>query len=374
MDVVDIINDLKSFRRKDIPYSRVLSSMCTSPHPIAVKAHQLFIETNLGDPGIFVGTWELERKLISMIGKLLHKNDCAGYICSGGTEANIQGIRSARNLKRVKKPNIVIPKSAHFSFEKIGDILGVRIKRVGLDEDYRVNTSEVEKKIDKNTIAIVGIAGTTELGQVDPIDELSEIAIEKDVKLHVDAAFGGLVIPFMDKKFPFDFELEGVSSITIDPHKMGMATIPAGGILFRDESYLRALEVETPYLTSKYQYTLTGTRPGASVASAYAVLKYLGFKGMKRIIERCLKNTILLVEEMQKLGFEPVIEPIMNVVSFKTKKAEKIKEELYKRRWVISTIKEPRAIRMVIMPHVNEEIVLNFIEEFKRVIKSINAI
>ncbi len=374
MDVVDIINDLKSFRRKDIPYSRVLSSMCTSPHPIAVKAHQLFIETNLGDPGIFVGTWELERKLISMIGKLLHKNDCAGYICSGGTEANIQGIRSARNLKRVKKPNIVIPKSAHFSFEKIGDILGVRIKRVGLDEDYRVNTSEVEKKIDENTIAIVGIAGTTELGQVDPIDELSEIAIEKDVKLHVDAAFGGLVIPFMDKKFPFDFELEGVSSITIDPHKMGMATIPAGGILFRDESYLRALEVETPYLTSKYQYTLTGTRPGASVASAYAVLKYLGFKGMKRIIERCLKNTILLVEEMQKLGFEPVIEPIMNVVSFKTKKAEKIKEELYKRRWVISTIKEPRAIRMVIMPHVNEEIVLNFIEEFKRVIKSINAI
>ncbi len=371
----EVIEELKAYRNRDIPYSRVLSSMCTVPHPIAVKAHEMFLETNLGDPGIFVGTRELESKLIGMLGELLGKRDAVGYICSGGTEANIQGIRAARNIvrkrKKVERANIVIPKTAHFSFEKIGDILAVEIRRAGIDEAYRVDVGEVENLVDDNTVAIVGIAGTTELGQIDPIEELSRLAIEMDVELHVDAAFGGLVIPFMDDPYPFDFRNEGVSSITIDPHKMGMATIPAGGVLFRDDRYIESLEIETPYLTSKTQFTLTGTRPGTGVASAYAVLRSLGYEGMRRIVRECMKNTTALVEEMGALGFEPVIEPVMNVVSFGAEKAERIKEEMYRRGWVISTIRNPRAIRFVVMPHVTEEVITNFISEFRKALSGI---
>ncbi len=367
-----MLDELRSIRQEDISYSRVLSSMCTIPHPTAVKAHELFIETNLGDPGIFAGTWKLEQKLIGMLGELLHNPNAKGYICSGGTEANIQAIRAARNLMRrerkIDRPNIVVPESAHFSFEKTGDILGVEVRRAELDEEYRVDAGSVESLVDENTIAVVGIAGTTELGQIDPIEELSRLALDFGIPLHVDAAFGGLVIPFMDKLYPFDFELEGVTSITVDPHKMGMATIPAGGILFRDEEFLNTLIVETPYLTSRHQYTLTGTRPGTGVASAYAVLKQLGFEGMKHIVDECLRVAAILVEDMTALGFEPVIEPVMNVACFKTEKAEKIKEELYRRRWVISTIRNPRAIRFVVMPHVTEEVVKNFISEFNEVL------
>ncbi|MET1124026.1 MAG: tyrosine decarboxylase MfnA [Archaeoglobaceae archaeon] len=368
---MDVLEELRVYREKDIPYSRVLSSMCTIPHPLAVEAHKMFINTNLGDPGIFVGTLELERKLISMLGELLHNRKAAGYICSGGTEANIQAIRAARNIAKVENPNVVVPKTAHFSFDKIGDLLRVEVRRAGVDEEYRVDVGEVEKLIDENTVAIVGIAGTTELGQIDPIVELSKLASERGLEMHVDAAFGGLVIPFMDDPYPFDFVNDGVSSITIDPHKMGMATIPAGGILFRDESYLRSLEVETPYLTSRTQYTLTGTRPGTGVASAYAVLKGLGFDGMRRIVKECMKNTHAIVEEMRSLDFEPVIEPVMNVVAFATEKAERIKEELYKRGWVISTIREPKAIRFVVMPHVSDEVIKNFFEVFKIVLREV---
>ena len=97
-----------------------------------------------------------------------------------------------------------------------------------LDSSFRVDTSEVEKCISKNTVAIVGTAGTAELGVVDPIDKLSEIALRHNVYLHVDAAFGGLIIPFLPNPKPiFDFSLEGVKSITVDPHKMGMAAIPS---------------------------------------------------------------------------------------------------------------------------------------------------
>jgi tyrosine decarboxylase/aspartate 1-decarboxylase len=364
---MSVIDELKNIRARDIPYSRVLSSMCTYPHHVAIEAHNLFLGTNLGDPGIFTGTRELEEKLISILGKILHYENAEGYICSGGTEANIQAIRAARNI--LKGRNVVIPESAHFSFEKIGDILGVEVRRARLDRDYRVDIDNVESLVDDETVAITGIAGTTELGQIDPIDDLSKLAVEKNIPLHVDAAFGGLILPFMNRRIPFDFELDGVASITIDPHKMGMATIPAGGIFFRDKKFIEALEIETPYLTSERQYTLTGTRPGTGVASAYAVLKHLGAEGMKKITEGCLEKTSILVEELSQIGLETVIEPIINVVCFRCRNADRIKEELYRRRWVISTIRKPEAIRLVVMPHVDDEVVSNFTSELKKVIK-----
>jgi tyrosine decarboxylase/aspartate 1-decarboxylase len=362
---------LEEFRSRDIPYSRVLSSMCTIPHPIAVKAHIEFINANLGDPAIFRGSAELEREVVRMIGELLHHPNAKGYVTSGGTEANIQAIRAFRNLKRVENPNVVVPESAHFSFDKAGEILRVEIRKAKLDCEFRVDVGDVERLIDGNTVGIVGIAGTTALGQIDPIEELSELALEKDVFLHVDSAFGGFVIPFLDLNVKFDFELEGVSSMTVDPHKMGMATIPAGCILFRDESFLKALAVKTPYLITEEQYSLTGTRPATGVASTYAVMKHLGFEGFRRVVRRCMEVTRYLVEMMGKLGFEPVIEPIMNVVCFKCEKAFEIRDELYKRGWVVSAIRNPRALRFVVMPHVDFDVIDRFVEEMKKVLRKV---
>ena len=72
---------------------------------------------------------------------------------------------------------------------------------------------------------------------------------------------------------PFDFSFEAVKSMTVDPHKMGMAAIPAGGIIFRDPKTLDFIKTETPYLTDQYQYTFVGTRTGAAAASAWAVFQ-----------------------------------------------------------------------------------------------------
>lgn len=88
----------------------------------------------------------------------------------------------------------------------------------------------MRKLISGNTVAVVGVAGTTELGRIDPVEELSEICLEEGIHLHVDAAFGGFIIPFLREtgaELPeFDFKLQGVSSITVDPHKMGLAPSP----------------------------------------------------------------------------------------------------------------------------------------------------
>jgi tyrosine decarboxylase/aspartate 1-decarboxylase len=362
-------------KQKDLSYERVLSSMCTYPHEIARYAHAKFLESNLGDSGLFPGTKEMEEEVIRMIGSLLGAKKAFGYISTGGTESNIQAIRAIRNKKRRegkgegKKMNILVPESAHFSFDKIADILSVDVKKASLDDDLKVDVNSIEDLIDDKTIAIVGIAGTTEFGQIDPIEEISAIAKGKDIFLHVDAAFGGFVIPFLDEKYTFDFSVDGVSSISIDPHKMGMSTITSGCILFREESFLDELAVSTPYLTTKEQYSLIGTRSGASAAATYAVLKYLGREGLKRIVTECMRLTRMLVKKAKEIGISPVIEPVMNVVtlSFPPSEVDKIAEALKEKGWEVSITRKPKALRLIIMPHVKEEILKLFLEDLEAV-------
>lgn len=373
----EIFEYLQKIREGDKPYSRALCSMCTPPHPIAVKAHQLFIETNLGDPGLFQGTAILEKELISMLGSLLGKSDAPGYITTGGTESNIQALRAFRNLSMQKNPNVVVPSSAHFSFDKAANLLNIEIRKAPLDSEFRVDIEAMKKLMDKNTLAIVGVAGTTEFGQIDPIKELSELAIERSLFLHVDAAFGGLVIPFLDKHYDFDFSLEGVTSITVDPHKMGMSTIPSGCLLFRDEEGLRALEIATPYLLAKKQHSLTGTRTGATVASAYAVLKLLGESGLGAIVRRCVASTRRFTEEVShfRIGrrhpVRPLIDPVMNLVVVKVPNIGGAVQRLYSMNWYVSVTREHIGMRLVIMPHVKDETLQEFTEDLKKVLKDI---
>ncbi len=367
---------LQEKKLEDLSYERILSSMCTYPHDIAVYAHSMFLESNLGDAGLFAGTKEMEDKVIRMIGALLGNENASGYISTGGTESNIQAIRAIRNRKRragLKDMNIIVPESAHFSFDKIADLLSIEVRKASLDEELKVDVNSVEHLINDHTIALVGIAGTTEFGQIDPIRELSDIALEKNLFLFIDAAFGGFVIPFLETKYEFDFSLDGVSAISTDPHKMGMSTIPAGCILFREESYLSYLDelaVATPYLTTKVQCSLTGTRSGASAAATYAVLKHLGKEGLRETVGECMGLTRRLVEGAKEIGISPVIEPVMNVATlrFPEPELERIVNALEERRWRVSTTRNPKALRLVIMPHVDDETIELFLEDLEEVV------
>ena len=350
--IESILTDLKS---KDTPYERVLSSMCTYPHPIAVKAHTQFIEANLGDPGLFAGTTEIEHEVVRMMGTLFSNPDAHGYITTGGTESNIQAVHAIRNARNLRDPNIIVSKSAHFSFDKLADILRIEVRKADLDPDFKVDLSSVEDLIDRNTIGIVGIAGTTEFGQIDPIRELSDLALSENIFLHVDAAFGGYVIPFLQKKYDFDFRIPGVTSIAADPHKMGFSVIPTGGLLFRNSSYLSRLSVDTPYLTVTSQQTLTGTRSGASAAAVYALFKYLGRSGYERIVDRCMELTHKLATKVRRSGIEPLIDPVMNVLVLDVPDADLVRSKLKERGWVVSIIRNPHALRLVVMPHLTEE-------------------
>lgn len=374
----EIFKELSEFKKMDMTHrsGKILGSMCTCPHPVALKAYKMFLESNLGDPGLFMGTKAMEDEVIHSLGELLGKTNICGHIITGGTEANIMAMRAARNTARerkigVKNPEIIVPKSAHFSFKKAADMLCLELKEARLDQDYKVDICSVEEMITEDTVAIVGVAGTTELGKIDPIQDLSNICLENNIYLHVDAAFGGYSIPFLKElgySLPkFDFELRGVCSITIDPHKMGLAPIPTGGILFRDKRYLDSMSIETPYLTEDTQSTIVGTRTGASTAATWALLKYLGKEGYGKIAEQCMSITEKLYNGVVEAGFKPVTKPQLNIVAFNSDEiaTDEISKSLKELGWAVSISSYPKAIRIIVMPHIKEEHVKSFLEDLK---------
>lgn len=374
-----ILKELEELHKLDYEYSdgRILGSMCTEAHPFAKEVYCKFLDTNLGDPGLFKGTKTIENKVIDSIGKMLSLDKAYGNIVTGGTEANLMAIRAARNHARKYKGivdgEIIIPDSAHFSFKKAADMLNLKIIEVSIDDNYKIDVESLKSVISDKTVAIVAIAGTTELGLIDPIEEISEIAFENNIYFHVDAAFGGFSIPFLREAgydLPvFDFSLPGVCSITVDPHKMGLAPIPAGGIIFRCEEYLEVMAVDSPYLTVKTQSTIVGTRLGASSAATYAIMKYFGKEGYSKLAQEVMENTKYLASNLKKLGYEIVCEPELNIVAFNHPDIETndLAEKLEEKGWKVSVAKCPVAIRVVLMNHIKLNHIKELLEDLKEI-------
>jgi tyrosine decarboxylase/aspartate 1-decarboxylase len=355
----EVISFLSGYRAEDLHHDHILSSMCTIPHEIAVSVHELFSGTNLGDPGLFPGTTKIEDLLVHSLGELMHHPGAGGYATSGGTESNLQAIRIAKKLKpEIRNPNIVVPASAHFSFDKTCDMLGLEMRIAPYGENYTVDCDKMAELVDKNTISIAAIAGTTEYGMIDDVERIGKIAIENDLFYHVDAAFGGMVIPFLPNPVPFDFEVPGVSSISLDPHKMGLSTIPCGCLLLRKPEQFGTLNVDTPYLTVKKECTLAGTRPGADVAGAYAVIKLLGREGFRAVVAGCMENTRRLVEGMEAFGYTRAVDPVMNVATFE---AGPVPEG-----WIVSHTRAGH-LRFVVMPHVTRDVIENFLADVAKI-------
>jgi tyrosine decarboxylase/aspartate 1-decarboxylase len=377
-----VLKELELRLSRDFTYSsgRIVGSMCTYPHPLARKVYTSFLDRNLGDSGLSPALVKLEKETIHLLGTLLSNPKASGHIVTGGTEANTLALWAAKRLSKKMHCEVIVPASAHYSFDKAAALLGLKIAKVGLNSRFQVDVEAVEKAVNSNTIAIVGVAGTTGLGVVDPISELSEIAVKKDLYLHVDAAFGGFVLPFLKKlgfSVPdFDFSLPSVCSITIDPHKMGLAPIPAGGILFRNERLRKTVAWNVSYLAGgeSEQATIVGTRSGASVIAVWALLKHFGKEGYKRIVRSCMRLTWKLAMEIQKInGLDITTEPVMNIIGIKSEVFDirRIAKELRLRKWAVSLF--PNHIRIVVMPHVQKQHIEEFIEDLRDIVNKLGG-
>lgn len=360
--------------KKDLSFHKghIIGSMCSAPSSHAVAVFSKYIGKNLGDPGLCLGTEEIEREAVQMLGSLLGNPHAAGVFTTGGTEANFLALLTAKKLSGGTRREIILSDCAHFSFFKAAEIMDLQPITVAHNADYSVNIDAVAAKISPRTMALIGIAGTSGTGSIDDIRALASLARKYNLYLHVDAAFGGFVLPFLEKagypSKPFDFSVDGVSSVTIDPHKMGQGLTPGGCILYRSQQTADAAAFPVSYLAggeTKHR-TLVGTRSGAAVLANWTQMVRLGEEGYVKIVKRCMDLSILLAQNLNQIdGIKCVKMPELNVVAFRSLKinAALLSRKLRDAGWAISLFDD--YFRIVVMPYVTERTLRRFLKDLK---------
>ncbi len=366
MNKRDILKKLMEIRSRDKFFEggRVLSSVSTKPLEISLEAYRIFSDVNALDRYIFPNVDILEREVIEWFGKVLKNEDISGYITTGGTEANISALWVAKKMYPERR-KILVPKSAHYSIIKAADMMGLDIIWIPLDNKFKADVRKIKEKISEEILAVVVTAGTSALGVIDPIERINRLC--DNVFLHVDAAFAGFILPFMEGVERIDFELENIDSITIDPHKMGFAPIPSGCILFRDKSYMRNIEITPAYLPFTTS-TLVGSRSGGHIAATWATVKYFDIEGYRKEVKKCINNTRLLCKLLGGIkGIEILVKPEINFVALRGERIVEIHKELIKRGWSIILDRDTMTMRVVVMPHVTRDVIRNFISDLREI-------
>jgi len=375
MRKIDVIRRLVELWEKTPKHweGKILGSMTTSPEPIAVYAYTLFIHTNYADPVIFETVYEMGREVISEVSQLF-MGPGAGLFTSGGTESNILAIFMAKRLYGKSHKNVVLaPDTAHVSIEKACKLINCRLVRISAG-NKPVEPSIVAEYIDTyDPFAVVITAGTTERGLVDPVRVIGEIVSEKNTWLHVDAAYGGLIIPFLYKKGIINTDLKfykGVTSISVDFHKNGMSPIPSSILLLNDKNLEEYACFDVTYTLSGKTCGLLGTRPGGAVAATWAVWKFMGIEGYEKKALEMHGNAVYLAEKLKTIPDLFVYDPILPIVVFKHKEIpyEDLVEIMLYRGYYLYKAPSLSAARIVVMPHVDKRSIDRFVEELKTVL------
>lgn len=377
-DPDDILADLEARLATDWTFSsgRVLGSMCSVPHPVAARAFERVLEANIGDEGLVPALASLEREAVGTFAGWWGKPGASGRIVSGGTEANVMALWTAKITAGPGKTEVVIPASAHYSFDKAASLMGLTLVKAPVGSDGRLAAEAVEAALTDKTCAFVGVAGSTALGAVDDVFALAEVARRRKVYFHLDASFGGYVLPFLaEAGFPapaFGWP-DGLDSLSADPHKMGRGPVPSGMVLWKDDELARVSAVEVGYLSGGRlrQNTLVGTRSGASVAAVWAVQRHLGRSGYAEVVKTAMETTRFLTQALSGVpGALPVFDPApLNVVGVKTpgRDTGAVVAELRRRGWALS--QWDGFFRVVVMPHVTPAILEAFLADLKEVLK-----
>jgi glutamate/tyrosine decarboxylase-like PLP-dependent enzyme len=258
--------------------------------------NEYFSENALGARRAFPSLMRMEKEVVAMGLDLFHATDGGvGNMTSGGTESIVMAVKAARDYCRKRRANsslrgnIVAPITVHPAFEKAAALMDLEIRHVSVTPALIADVAAMEARIDADTIMMVGSTPCFSYGVIDPIEDLAAVARRRGVWLHVDACVGGWMAPFVrDIGYPipkFDFEVEGVMSLSADLHKFGFCPKPASSIFYRsaERQACQGFSFDTWPSGLFATQTLVGTRPGGAVAAAWAVLNHLGRDGYRAI-------------------------------------------------------------------------------------------
>ncbi|HVV81957.1 MAG TPA: aminotransferase class V-fold PLP-dependent enzyme [Kofleriaceae bacterium] len=296
----ELLADLKALAAGDTDWKhgRVFSLVYHAGDAHAellARAHALYASANLLNPMAFRSLRRMESDLTQMAASLFHGPESAvGAVTSGGTESILVAVAAYRDRARrarpwIRRPEIACARTIHPAFDKAAHYFGVRLRKVDVDVQQRLDVRELERAIGPRTIAIVASAPQYPHGVVDPIAEVGALALRHRLPLHVDACVGGFVLPWLERLGravpPWDFRVPAVTSISADLHKYAYAGKGASVLMWRSMADMRhQFFVAADFPGGIYASpTLLGTRPGGPIAAAWAALQAVGEDGYLRL-------------------------------------------------------------------------------------------
>lgn len=312
-------------------------------NPTLLKYLPSYLNKNLVDKKSYSSLKRLEKVIDDFMKLLYHHEKGATIVTSGSSEAILVALYQARERGREKgilKPNIVIGENAHYSFTKCAKFLGLEVKIAKLSDDFSIDVNDVRDKVNKETVLIVGTMGSTELGTVDDLSYLDAVASESSVPLHVDAAIGGFVIPFLKSSFPYQFStLESLCSVNVSGHKYGLSLPGCGLLLIKDKKTLTRYSDPINYLSSGRAeigvLTVTASTLGL-LSLAVNIITY-GAEGYRQFAESYLRTRDQFVEGLSSLEIDYFVGyPLIPQVFIYPHDVSSLSRYLKKKGWIQS--------------------------------------
>ena len=355
---------------------------------VAHEAFGMYIDENaLYSRTSYPSLHRYEVEVVDMLLDLLHApGGAGGSTTSGGTETNIMAVKTARDWAREHKPaatapEMVVPRTAHPSFDKAAHLLGVGVVRMAESPNFAADVEAMASAINENTVMLVASAPPYPYGECDPVAPVSELAHEHGLWMHVDACLGGMVLPFareIDPSVPeFDFAVPGVTSISVDLHKYGYATKGVSALLLRDaaqERFQRTTFEDWPagvYSTPN----ISGSRSGGAIASAWAVMRYLGRDGYRDVVSRLVRVRQALIDGIESIeGLSVYAKPHTFQFAFGSDAFDifAVAAGLGHRGWQVGRALEPPSI--MLMLNLSHEATLDaFLYELREVVDEVKA-
>lgn len=313
-----------------------LATFCqTFMEPQAEKIILKTLDKNWTDKGESPRTAEIEKRCVNIIANLwnlgkeglLETGNALGVSTVGSTEACMLAGMAMKFIWRknadeagvdwlAKKPNLIISSGYQLAWEKFCSYWDVELRTVPMtNEKMMLDPNVLENYIDDWTIGVVGILGFTYTGSFDDMFAINEV-LEKynsnakiPVKIHVDAASGGLYTPFMNPDLVWDFRLKNVISINASGHKYGLVYPGVGWIVWRGSDYMPSEMLnKVAYLVeSAPSISLNFSRSMAHVVAQYYNFTRLGFEGYKKIHQATKNSSIYAANEIEKTDYFKVI-------------------------------------------------------------------
>ena len=332
---------------------------------VAEEAYRRFSGENALNTDAFPSLKRIQAEVVAMAGVWLGATpQSAGFMTSGGTESILMAVKAARDrllaLRGIRNPNMVLPTSAHAAFAKAGAYFGVEVRRVAVQPDWRANVVAMRDVTDENTVLIVGSAPQYPQGVIDDIVGIAKIAIDFDINCHVDACMGGVTLAYLarlgENIAPWNLQVPGVSSISVDLHKFGYTSKGASVIIYATK-HLRSFQgfITDDWLGGFYGSSgVLGTKSGGSMASAWAVMHFLGDDGYLRLTRQAREATLQLadfVRESQDLVLRA--EPESTLLCFGARDPSALNvfavaDELSKRGWYVDRQTPPDSLHCTV--------------------------